>query len=257
MLGGGTPPVAASLPPPTTTTEVLVAARDIGPGFALDASSVRWEAWPKTSVSDSFIKQEAEPDLSKAVQGVVVRQPLVAGEPILENKIVRTTDAAGFLSATIKPGMRAFSLPVTADTTAGGFILPNDRVDVILTRDVSRGDVKAYATDTILRDVRVLAIDQAAQPEKDQKTVVGKTATLELSQEQSERLAEAVVQARVEQGAISLALRALGDSNGEPETVVEDRPAITGRPPQITVFRYGITRDQAATPGAATEGRPQ
>lgn len=254
MLGGGTPPVSASLPPPAMTIDVLVAAKDIQPGYALDADSARWEAWPKASVSDSFIKQESQPDIGKAVEGIVVRQPLVSGEPILENKIVRANSAAGFLAATIKPGMRAFSFPVTADTTAGGFILPNDRVDVILTRDVSRGDVKSYATETILKDVRVLAIDQALQAEMEQKTVVGKTATLELSQSQSETLAEATVQAKQEQGSLSLSLRALGDSGDA--LAEEERPRRgQAQGPAITVFRYGVSRGQGENTAAA--GRSQ
>src|SRR5438045_9636423 len=106
MLGGGTPASQASLPPPPTTIEVLVASKDITPGHALDVGLVRWEAWPKTAVAGSFITKTSQPDIAKAVEGVVVRAPLVTGQPITDGSIVRT-GATGFLAATLTPGLRA------------------------------------------------------------------------------------------------------------------------------------------------------
>lgn len=256
MLGGGTPPVQASLPPPATTIEVLVAAHDIQPGYKLDAPAVRWESWPKSSVAAGFITKDANPDIAKAVDGVVVRSPLVTGEPLTETKIVRA-GATGYLAATIKPGKRGVSIPISAETGAGGFILPNDRVDVILSRDITTGNVKVFQTETLLRDVRVLAIDQAAKQEKDQQSVVGKTVTLELTQAEAEVVAEGVIKARAQQGALSLTLRALGDTGMD--TVVEDkapvRRAAGPRPAGVSVIRYGMSHQAAAAAPAA--GSPQ
>ncbi|HXJ02958.1 MAG TPA: Flp pilus assembly protein CpaB [Micropepsaceae bacterium] len=254
MLGGGTPATQAAVPPPVATVEVLVASKDIGAGHSLDPGAVQWEAWPKKSVpSAGFITKDTQPDIAKAVTGVVVRSPLVVGQPITDASIVRT-GSAGFLAATIKQGMRAVSVPVNVDTGAGGFILPNDRVDVMLSRDISGGSgIKNFASETILRDVRVLAMDQTAQPQKDQQSVVAKTATLELMPEQAELLVRSH-----QMGVLSLALRALGDSSGEPVAeIATKRPPVVFAGPRVekdntvVVFRYGYRRDGDGAPRGA------
>ena len=226
---------------------MLVAAKDIGPGHMLSVDLVRWDAWPKSAVSSTLITKDAQPDIGKAVAGAVVRAPLVAGQPITDASIVHA-GSAGFMAATIKPGMRAIGVPVNAETSAGGFILPNDRVDVVLTRDMSGGNggPKNFISQIILQDVRVLAIDQIAHQEKDQQTVVGKTATLELTPVQAELLAAAH-----ESGILSLALRALGDSDGEPvaNVTLHRRPLVAGTKSDrstVTVFRYGVLRGNSA-----------
>jgi len=256
MLGGGTPPTQAAAPPTTTTVDVLVASKDIAPGHALDADLVRWEAWPKGAASGGLITRAAQPDIAKAVAGAVVRAPLVSGQPITDASIVRA-GSAGFMAATIKPGMRAVGVPVTAETSAGGFILPNDRVDVVLTRDMSGGSgAKNFESRTILRDVRVLAIDQTAHQEKDQQSVVGKTATLELSPQQAELVAQSQ-----QMGVLSLALRALGDSKGEavagnapPSRRPVSFPVASGTRATVEVFRYGVLRSAETGPGAPAAG---
>jgi pilus assembly protein CpaB len=257
MLGGGTPVTQAAPPPPALTAEVLVASKDISPGHTLDPDLVHWEAWPKKSVpSSGFIVKEMQPDISKAVTGIVVRAPLVTGQPITDASIVRA-GATGFLAATIKPGMRAVGVPVAADTSAGGFILPNDRVDVVLTRDLANGGgVKNFESHTILSDVRVLAVDQTAQSQKDQQSVVGKTATLELMPQQAELLVRSQ-----QMGVLSLALRALGDSNGEPVSEVpQQRPpviAVGPRPERnttVVVLRYGMRRGGEPSAGGRASG---
>ena len=243
MLGGGTPPVQASLPPPAITTDVLVAAKELPPGQPLDPASVRWEPWPKSAVASSFTTKDAQPDISKAIARVVVRSPLVTGQPITDANTVHT-DSVGFLAATVTPGMRAVAIPVSADTGAGGFILPNDRVDVILTHDVSNGvGAKDFQAETILRNVRFLAIDQTSKPQKDSDTQVGKTATLELSEAQ----AETVNQGRA-QGVLSLALRPLVDGKVVPGAVAASG---TGRlsASAVLVGRYGITKPLTSSPG--------
>ena len=252
MLGGGTPTSQAAAPPVAITSDVLVASRDIVPGHILSVDLVRWDPWPKSAVSATLITKEKQPDISKAIAGAVVRSPLVAGQPITDASIVRA-GSAGFMAATIKPGMRAIGVPVSAETSAGGFILPNDRVDVVLTRDMSGGNgggQKNFISHIILQDVRVLAVDQVAHQEKDQQTVVGKTATLELTPSQAELLAQSQ-----QSGILSLALRALGDSEGEPVAINAPRrvPLVAGAGPDrsaVTVFRYGILRSKSPSAGS-------
>ena len=266
MLGGGAPSSQAAAPS-VALTEVLVASKDIAPGRVLEVSTVRWEQWPKSSVPGTFITKEAQPDIAKAIDGMVVRAPLIAGQPISDTSVVRA-GSAGFLAATVKPGLRAIGLNVNAETSAGGFILPNDRVDVVLSRDISNGSGrKQFITATVLRDVRVLAIDQTAHQEKDKDSVLGKTATLELTPAQSEILAQAE-----QVGTVSLALRALGDSTGEPaipdnqqeqDKSKQAKPAVAfavgprrPRPPEVTVYRYGHRQGEGAPATANAQPNP-
>jgi len=247
MLGGATPQVEASVPAPSLPTiEVLVASKEIEPGRPLEVDAVRWDVWPQSSVVDSFITKTEQPDIGKAVEGYIVRAPVVTGQPITEAFVVRA-DQAGFLAALIKPGMRAVSIVVAPETGAGGFILPNDRVDIIITREQQdpNTNAKSVRSDTILRDVRVLAIDQTSETQlsKDsQKWAVGKTATLELTPGQAELMGHAA-----RQGALSLALRALGDNRQLPVYALgEGSTEESG----IKVFRAGVLR-------SSKEGSPQ
>jgi pilus assembly protein CpaB len=253
MVGGETAPVSASVPPPAITTDVLVASTTVPPGRPLEVGSVRWEAWPKTAVSDAFITKDEQSDMAKAVAGMIVRSPLVAGQPITPLNTVRS-DVTGFLAATLMPGMRAVAMPVEANTGAGGFLLPNDRVDILLTHDVSGGETgdKVWRSDTILEDVRLLAIDQTATPESatpaapagggaaaapDTQSKVGKVATLELTPRQAEILhrARAV-------GSLYLSLRSLGDSDGRASVSTTAFGGRAGGPTHL-IIRYGIARD--------------
>jgi pilus assembly protein CpaB len=250
MLGGPAPEAVASVPPPSLpTAEVLVASKDIEPGRALAADAVRWEVWPESSVADPFITKTEQPDINKAVEGYVVRAPIVTGQPITESFVVRA-DQAGFLAALIRPGMRAVSIVVAPETGAGGFILPNDRVDIIITRDLlnQNSDTKAVRSDTILRDVRILAIDQTSQTQvsKDgQQWAIGRTATLELTPAQAESVGHAA-----RQGVLSLALRALGDNRQLPIYALGEGGS--SEEAGIKVFRAGVLRTTKAA-----EGGPQ
>jgi pilus assembly protein CpaB len=246
MLGGGTPVAEASLPPPLLTADVLVASKDIEPGRALSVDAVRWESWPKSSISDAFIVKSTQPDIEKAVEGLVVRAPIVTGQPITDASIVRA-GAAGFLAATISPGMRGVSIPISAETGAGGFILPNDRVDVILAREDTESGKRNFQAVTILRDVRVLAIDQTAQQPKDSQSAVGKTATIELTPRQSE-----TVQRARAMGTLSLALRPLGETSDD-GAMTGAAFGVNGAANGINVIRYGV----ASAAKAAEEATPQ
>jgi pilus assembly protein CpaB len=253
MLGGQTAPVEASAPPPVMTTEVLVASTTIPPGRKLEAGAVRWDAWPTTAVAGNFFTKQAQPEIAKAVDGIIVRSPLVAGQPITSANTVRA-DTVGFMAATLMPGMRAVAMPVTTDSGAGGFLLPNDRVDVILVHDVTQQGnggnalvavntgVKIWRSDTILQDVRLLAIDQMAEPAGDKdagqtESQVGKVATLEITPSQAELLHRARAS-----GSLYLTLRSLGDSDGRSSTKVPTLgPSISIG--GTTVVRYGVVRD--------------
>jgi pilus assembly protein CpaB len=233
LLGGGTEKVkAAPPPPPVTTNEVLVASDAIQAGAPLTPGSVRWQVWPKGNVDSSFITHEESPDINRVVSGVVAREPLVAGEPLTESKIVHA-DGAGFMAAEVTPGMRAVGIGITTESGAGGFILPNDRVDVIVTGMTA---AKHYLSRTILSDVRVLAVDQTYKEDKDQKVVLAKTATLELSSKQAE-----LVEMAQAAGTISLALRALGDSGLQDKSLAAGASGQTDTGP-IYIIRYGAVR---------------
>jgi pilus assembly protein CpaB len=248
LLGGGSSKVAAApTPPPVVTSQVLVAGADLAPGHALTNDEVRWQNWPKNSIDPSFITNATNPNIETVVKGTVVRSPIVAGEPITENKIVHA-DSASFMSATLTPGMRAVSIAVSVASLAGGFIQPNDRVDIVLTSQSGEGSKKFRAT-TILRNVRVLAIDQVFT-DKNQKPVSDvKTATLELTPQQAERVTRAQAS-----GTLSLSLRSLVEQVADGRSRVaaarakfnNDGPDSGG---EVSVIRYGVLHADSAAGG--------
>jgi pilus assembly protein CpaB len=243
MLGGGTPSSEASIPAANyATVDVLVAASDIDAGKPLTVNDVRWQAWPKNALASAYTTRASQPDMAKAVEGAVVRAPLFSGEPITPAKVIKAQNAS-FMSATLTPGRRAVSIKVEAETTAGGFILPNDRVDVVHTQQVGDNN-RVFNSATILRDIRVLAIDQSAKTDGNTQTAVGKTATLELDEGQAEIINQAQAS-----GTLSLTLRALGDV----EAALRDEDAARTRNTNnaVNVIRYGVAR------GSSVMGRGQ
>lgn len=233
VLVGGRKPAPAPAVVKTETAagaQVLVAGKEIPMGGVIAAEDLKWQTWPKDGVG-SFISREAQPGALEDTVGAIARQPFVAGEPIRDQKIVKE-GGSGFLSAILSPGMRAIATEISAETGAGGFILPNDRVDVILTRrgeQRTNGGGEEFVSATLLTNVRVLAIDQTIADRDGQKVVVGRTATLELMPQQAEQLALAR-----QMGTLSLALRALSDSQGTAQTV--SRQDKNG----MTVVRFGV-----------------
>src|ERR1700719_4576782 len=201
-----------SKPPPEPvaqlqTVDVLVAKSDIGLGQTVTPNDMQWQSWPTAAASNTFIRRSERPDATTQIAGSIARSPFIAGEPIREAKLVRA-DGSGFMAAILPTGMRAVSTEISPETGAGGFILPNDRVDVILSRREKNPD-RTNSTDVIISEVvlsniRVLAIDQAPREKDGQNSVVGKTATLELKPAQAELLARAR-----QSGTISLALRSM------------------------------------------------
>ncbi|HEY4274760.1 MAG TPA: Flp pilus assembly protein CpaB [Rhizomicrobium sp.] len=250
MMGGGTPSVEAKVAAQMPMSEVLVASANLQPGQALAADQVHWQKWPTSSVDASFITHESVGDIDTVVKGTVVRSPLLSGQPITNVAIVHG-DASGLMAAMLNPGMRAISISINPDSGAGGFILPNDRVDLILTR---KGDGNRVSTSTLLTDVRVLAVDQTFKQDKDMKTVIGKTATLEVAPDQAERVAKAE-----SQGSLSLSLRPLASGDMAMADNKQARPGSRRSSDeeggdQVAIIRYGVSRDSATV---VQGGKPQ
>jgi pilus assembly protein CpaB len=215
------------------TVPVLVAAADIPVGNTVSANDLRWLDWPVASVPVGIVRKDETPEAEHELIGQIARYAILGAEPIRREKLIRT-DGTGFLSAVLPAGMRAIAISTDSRgaNTAGGFILPNDRVDVIRTYKEDGGGGQAnYISETILLNVRVLAIGQNVQERNGEKVVVGETATLELDPRQVE-----VVTEGQRTGTLSLALRSLKDA------------AQAGRPTEegsLTLVRYGVTSRSA------------
>ncbi|MDE2376154.1 Flp pilus assembly protein CpaB [Bradyrhizobium sp.] len=223
------------------TVDVLVAKSDIGLGQTVKPEDVQWQSWPAATASAAFIRRNERPDATTQVAGSIVRVPFIQGEPIRDQKLVKA-EGSGFMAAILPSGMRAVSTEISPETGAGGFILPNDRVDVLLTKRDKNPDRASSGSDVvnaeiILSNIRVLAIDQAPKEKDGQNAVVGRTVTLELKPEQTETLARAR-----QSGTLSLALRSIADVNAKSDTTDEPRR----RGENIAVIRYGVPSQMTA-----------
>jgi len=216
------------------TVEVLVAKLDIGLGDSVNAGDLRWQAWPRDAATGSYIVKQKRPKAISQLAGSLARAPFLSGEPIKEQKLIKASEG-GVMAAILPSGMRAISTQIDPTSAAGGFILPNDRVDVILTRRnrSKNGNTSQYVSDTLFHNVRVLAIGQVIEIKGGEKTANGKTATLELSPQQAEALALAR-----SIGEISLVLRSLSDSRrsgkGSGDTIAGNE-----RSNSVSTLRYG------------------
>lgn len=263
--------VAAAAPVETRPmAKVLVAAKDLQPGQRLSEADLEWKDWPADEVNPAFItdgtvpvpaaagaaapakKDDDKPagavaSVTRAATnlatggakadyvGSVVREPILAGEPIVGRKIVRAGDS-GYMAAYLEPGMRAMAIRVTVETAAGGFILPGDRVDVLLTRETSlsnmgatEGERSKFNSSTVMQNVKVLAIDQSTRAGDDEQAVVGATATLEVGPRDAEALALAK-----SEGELSLVLRSYADTGGPSGSVATARQSTA-----VRVYRGG------------------
>jgi pilus assembly protein CpaB len=232
MLAGRSdkPSEVRSEAPKFDTVEVLITRSDIARGQTLSSADLSWQAWPAATTGANFIRKADQPNALEKLSGLIVRAPFVAGEPIREIKLV-DAKGAGFMAAILPAGMRAISTQITPETGAGGFILPNDRVDVILSMRAGRDADKAHgSSETILRNVRVLAIDQTVEEKNGQKVVVGRTATLELLPGQAETLALSQ-----QLGTLSLALRSIADSS------IDDLKDDANSRRNINVVKFGVS----------------
>jgi pilus assembly protein CpaB len=247
-------------------TRVIIARRDLPIGTRLAAGDLGWQPWPADSVNPTFITDgKAETPASAnnptavaaqkaaaaanaattavtgggpmaTLYGAVVREPILTNEPVTQAKLVRGGQG-GYLAVVLQPGMRAMAVPVTASTAAGGFILPGDRVDVLQAHSVSGQGGNHVVAQTLLRNVRVLAIDQSSQPPKNGDSVVGAVATIEVAAADAELVARAK-----SQGDMILALRAYADANGPSGSggVVDGGV--------VRIFRDGQATDVMVTP---------
>ena len=185
---------------------------------------LRWQTWPAAAAGPNFIRKSDRPDAIKHLAGSIdARRRSRPASRSAKSKLIKA-NGSGYMAAILPAGMRAVSTEISPETGAGGFILPNDHVDVILSRRDKEAEkstgVEIHTSETILSNVRVLAIDQTVEEKNGQRVVVGKTATLELTPHQAETLALSR-----QLGTLSLALRSLVDFNdkGKPD------PADSGR----------------------------
>ncbi|MBJ7486315.1 Flp pilus assembly protein CpaB [Brevundimonas sp.] len=261
--------------PARPMAKVLVAARDLDPGKRLEDADLTWKEWPVDEVNPAFITDGTTPipvpptagqaeAAAGALEGAaakpagavasvtrvatdmatggakadyfgsVVREPILAGEPIVARKIVRAGDS-GYLAAYLEPGMRAMAIKVSVETAAGGFILPGDRVDVLLTQQTTLSNLDGasqaskFRSSMVMQNVKVLAIDQTTRAGEDEQSVVGATATLELRPSDSEALALAK-----SEGELSLVLRSYADTAGPSGRVQAPRESSA-----VRIFRGG------------------
>jgi len=222
MFAGSTTPQAQAAQQAPVGPKVLVAQRALSVGTIITADSIGFQPWPKDMVQDAYFL-DGEADMSKLL-GTVVRYPVTAGQPLTQGALVKPGDR-GFLAAALGPGMRAITVPVSAKTGVSGFIFPGDHVDLMLTQSVrgtgpsAGGDEQALkVTETILRNLRVLATDQATESEVvDGKTVVRESRNVTM--EVTPRIAEKISVAQTI-GTLALSLRSIADNQAELERLV-------------------------------------
>ncbi|MFZ3581687.1 Flp pilus assembly protein CpaB [Loktanella sp. DJP18] len=248
------PPLQETIAIEAPKVDVLTPRLDLMRGAKLDKSLLTWASWPADRVSPGMILKDEQPEALSDLSGSVLRSNLYAGEPVRSQHL--SENAGGFMSMVLQPGMRGIGIQISDDKTAGGFVLPNDRVDVLHTvvRDVDRDGAATGTTRTVLTNIRVLAIGQEsfdegtlvesetageapATSDADQSTLIGTTATLEVTAEQAE-----ILMAAAASGQLALALRAADDfglsgigdlamlEGMAPETFIEPKPEQSAPP---------------------------
>jgi len=208
-MAPGVPAAAAAAP--VNTTEVLVAKRALPVGTILDATALEFRPWPKDLVEGAYyVRGQSEP---AKLQGAVVRFAVPAGQPVTQGALVKPGDR-GFLAAALGPGMRAVTVPVSAQSAVAGFVFPGDHIDLILTQTVSGDGPPLRASETVLRNLRVLATDQRTDKQTDDKgkTVVSAYSTVTV--EATPKIAEKIAVAQTV-GSLSLSLRSLADTQSD------------------------------------------
>jgi pilus assembly protein CpaB len=249
-MSGNDAPQIVQVEEERPSVRILAARSDLAVGARVSASDFYWQAWPEEAVAPGYIVENRGQGIEDFA-GSVVRAPISQGEPITGRRLVQPGDA-GFMAAVLTPGMRAVAVPISPETGAGGFILPNDRVDVIVSFEeetqTRRGSGRAFVARTIVENARVLAIDQTFGDGEGEENVVGDTATLELTPEQARAMSLAVAR-----GEVHLVLRSLTDNEGGPVLIdggeiAESRDEIDdqgGRSSHVTLIRYGRAQQVA------------
>lgn len=226
--------------------DILSASIDIPFGGRLSAENIQWKQWPEEAMSPEYISREDNPEALEQFLTGVAKSPIYAGEPISARRVVMAGDR-GLMSALLTPGMRAVTTEITAESAAGGFIQPGDRVDIILTTEAEQlpgvtaiSFTDRYLTETVFEDVRVLAIDQMYDIGPDGgASVIGNSATFEMNQEDAEMLMTVVAA-----GDLALILRPLtaaGTVSGTSRSKVRKQKQSTG----MTVYRGGQSEQVA------------
>ncbi len=233
------PVVVAQPPPPVSTDGVLVAAKELNFGDVVDESDLRWEDWPKDHIPEGRVRKSVSPDGIKEWQGSRVRSKFAAGDPVRPEHLVKGHNS-GFLATDLSKGSRAVAINIDTQgsSEAGGFILPNDRVDVIhIFQDesaVRNGVANSFVSQTILTNLRVLAIGQNFQEKNGERVITGANATLELTPFEAEAI---VLAQRV--GQLSLILRSVTDANATAEQPPQPQQRTDGGPQRRGNTRQG------------------
>ena len=221
IFSGASAPSAQATPVVPAGPEVLVATRAMPVGTIIDAESLRFQVWPEGLVQPAYFIKGSPGVNPQELIGTVVRNEITAGQPLTQGTLVKPGER-GFLAAALGPGMRAVTVAVSATSGVAGFVFPGDRVDLVLTQEVSSGGDKngpsLRASETIIRNIRVLATDQrtSAQNEEGKPEVrTISTVTLEATPKIAEKIAVAQTI-----GQVSLSLRSIADNSAELERAI-------------------------------------
>jgi pilus assembly protein CpaB len=239
MMNGSTPPAETPVaaPTPVNIEQVLVATRDLPYGTELADPDMNWVDWPKSSVPPGALAKSESPNAKEDIKSSYVRIPISGGEPIRKERLVKGV-TAGLMSTMVSPGKRAIAIDVTVNNTAGGFILPNDRVDVLRTfRDTeATKDLghEVYSSELVLANVRVLAMGQTVEKKGGEAVVTGSTATLELDPHQAE-----LVLLAQRTGQLVLSLRPITDAIAKGASA--EAPNDSSGDDTLTVIRHGVS----------------
>lgn len=228
--------------PAIQLADVLVLSGDVPIGGPLDGR-LGWQAWPVDGISAGFITRATEPEAIDKLKGSLARVAMYDGEPLRRSKLVG--EGQSFMSSILPAGKRAIATRIAADTSAGGFILPNDFVDVIMTRraDPEVAGGSGFITETILKNIKVLAIDQAIQEDEEGRRVkVGETATLELTPQQ----AEIITVAQQMADRLSLSLRSIADAQQHPQEEADYLVSGNGRRGTVRLIKSGEVSEVGA-----------
>jgi len=245
---------AAVVAAPTETVEkivevevaeqkVLVAKTDLRVGTLLTPDEFKWANWPESTINPAYYTEQIAPDAMEILTGSVVRSAMYADEPVMPQKIVQKGET-GFMAALLSPGKRAMTIEISPESASAGFILPDDRVDIILTQlveFVGEDLPPQLITKTIMENARVIAIDQTFGDVDGIPTLTGSTATLEVTQVQAELLANAA-----RGGSLSLTLRSAADAGfNEGEALANDLALSDIESGGRSVMIYRSTRAEA------------
>lgn len=219
------------------TVDILIAAADIPAGSSLEVTRLAWQELPLAHVNDTFITRDLQPDAIEQYSPLIARSVFFAGDPIREKKLLRSD--SGYLSLILPAGKRAVAVRVEAESSAGGFILPKDRVDIIMSY---RTQNNRWITETILENILVLAIDALVEEKDGEKNQIGDTATLEVTPQQAEIL---IASKNLADNRLTLALRSVADSNRYASKGAQhllEEPVVR-KQPNINLVRYGVLQN--------------